>query len=970
MNTQMEWFLTPVQNAWFTASFLNIAMKSFVLLALAAVLCVFWRRASAATRHLIWFLSLVSLISLPALTCSLPAKRNALWSVYAGSASDNQVSLGLEFVPGKSPTTLNVPPQVSSKAPPNIRPANEKSERRQTFAAHLGINWLALSFLVWGAGVLIILISLLIGPFQLRNYRRHAKQLQSAEWLSQLAKACKTMGLGRPVTLLQSADNVMPLTWGWWHPVVLLPAEAVRWPDARRQIVLLHELAHVKRRDCLTQFLAEMIRAFYWFNPLVWLAVRQMRAERERACDDLVLNAGCKASDYAGHLVDIAGNFRGAPQIAAIAMARPSGLGQRVEAILDARRNRGRLARLTAVMLAAAFLSLGWLVGSQAAENLSSTWTLKNSKVKAQLKHFVAEKAAQEASLIKTDEDDWVNLYGGKRSELVLPNCQPFFDAAGAADWPATSNLWSELKAGVMSHNNSTNGYPPHGLWLQPVTETYGAVEAFAAGNGKYSELFGNEVIQSIPPGSIYFGGTDPGRFIVTLMEKSQVKGEPFFTITQNALADGSYLHYLRLMYGDKIYVPSGEDSQKCFETYVEGARRRAKAHQLKPGEDVRIEQGRVQVSGQVAVMQINGLLAKVMFDRNTNREFFVEESFPLDWMYPHLEPHGLIFKINRQPIEKLPDTIIQRDQQYWTKQIKPMIGGWLKDDTSAAELAAFAKKVFEQHDLGGFTGDPSFVQNSYTAKMYSKLRASIGGLYIWRQKHTTDQAQKQRLMRAADFAFRQAWALCPYSSETLHRYVNCLLEEDRVSDALLIAKTTAKMPGLTDDAVKQIDGMIKSLKQYQEQSRTAKQARHSDASTNKSVFQLRLVRENPSADTERMTNEWESTSATGKRMAMPLNVEKQILLDQHAVKSAIAKKGLLGNWEIEITFAREAREKFAEITRDHVRQRLAIIIDGKLMEAPVIQSEIPGGTCQIVGDFSEDQAKNLAAKINNAAGK
>ena len=121
-------------------------------------------------------------------------------------------------------------------------------------------------------------------------------------------------------------------------------------------------------------------------------------------------------------------------------------------------------------------------------------------------------------------------------------------------------------------------------------------------------------------------------------------------------------------MYGEKIYVPTADDSQKCFQDYTEDVTRRQQNHQLKPGEDVKVTDGRVQVSGQVAVMEINGLLAKVVFDKKTNREFFVEESYPLDWMYPHLEPHGLIMKINRHPLPELSDEIIHNDSDYWKK--------------------------------------------------------------------------------------------------------------------------------------------------------------------------------------------------------------------------------------------------------------------------------------------------------------
>ena len=97
--------------------------------------------------------------------------------------------------------------------------------------------------------------------------------------------------------------------------------------------------------------------------------------------------------------------------------------------------------------------------------------------------------------------------------------------------------------------------------------ETYGAFEDFAGGEDKYCIAFGRDIIDSIPPGSIYFGGTDPGRFLVTALCKSQVNADPFFTVTQNALADGGYLAYLRGMYGDKIYIPTDTDSQQCFRT-------------------------------------------------------------------------------------------------------------------------------------------------------------------------------------------------------------------------------------------------------------------------------------------------------------------------------------------------------------------------------------------------------------------
>jgi hypothetical protein len=79
-----------------------------------------------------------------------------------------------------------------------------------------------------------------------------------------------------------------------------------------------------------------------------------------------------------------------------------------------------------------------------------------------------------------------------------------------------------------------------------------------------------------------------------------------------------------------EIITPTTADSQKAFQDYIEDAQRRLAAGQLRQGEDVRIEGGRVQVSGQVAVMAINALLTKVIFDKNPDHEFYVEEAFRL----------------------------------------------------------------------------------------------------------------------------------------------------------------------------------------------------------------------------------------------------------------------------------------------------------------------------------------------------
>src|SRR5207302_3710252 len=144
-------------------------------------------------------------------------------------------------------------------------------------------------------------------------------------------------------------------------------------------------------------------------------------------------------------------------------------------------------------------------------------------------------------------------------------------------------------------------------------------------------------------------------------------------------------------VYPDReIYSATPDDSQKCFQEYLQDAQRRLQhdaqfpnePKQIRPGEDVKIIDNRVQVSGQVAVMSINGLITKVIFDHNPKNEFFVEESFPLDWMYPYLTPFGVIMKINRQPLPELTDQIVKTDHEFWSQFSGRLIGNWITYDT------------------------------------------------------------------------------------------------------------------------------------------------------------------------------------------------------------------------------------------------------------------------------------------------
>ena len=431
-------------------------------------------------------------------------------------------------------------------------------------------------------------------------------------------------------------------------------------------------------------------------------------------------------------------------------------------------------------------LGIGLVIGGCSKKQPASSWSLDKSGASAQLKQFVAAQETQARALAKQD--------GNK-----LPSdFDAFYKAAETGDWQVATNLFDQMG----KHLDGDSSL--RGSWWSATLDAYGVFVAFPPGD-KYAIAFGNDIIQSIPAGSIYFGGADPGRFAVTALMESHADGKPFFMLSQNPLADATYLHYLRAMYGGKIHTLTDEDLQKCLQDYMTDAQRRlshdkqfpSEPRQLKLGdEDVKQDSnGRIQLRSHWAVIGVRELLTKTIFDKNPDREFYIVEGFPLDWMYPYLEPHGLIMKINRQQLPELSDEIVQRDRDYWTKYVTPMIGGWLKPDTTIEEVAAFAEKIHVKKDLSEFAGDPQFVQSEYWCENFSKLRSSIGGLYEWRAQHATNDAEKQRMNDAADFSFRQAWALCPYSDETVFRYVNLLTSQNRRADALLVAETAAKMP-------------------------------------------------------------------------------------------------------------------------------------------------------------------------------
>ena len=159
---------------------------------------------------------------------------------------------------------------------------------------------------IWLAGTFVGLAILLTGVLRLAWLAVHARRVTHGRWYDLAEEISRDYRLRRPVTLLQSSHPSLLVTWGLARPKVILPSAADAWTEERARVVLSHELAHIRRGDWIVQLSAELLRAFYWFNPLLWVACRRLRLESEHACDDEVMRRGFDGTDYATHLIELA----------------------------------------------------------------------------------------------------------------------------------------------------------------------------------------------------------------------------------------------------------------------------------------------------------------------------------------------------------------------------------------------------------------------------------------------------------------------------------------------------------------------------------------------------------------------------------------------------------------------------------------------------------------------------------------
>ena len=329
---------------------IDATMKSFVIFAVAGLFGFILRRHSAAVRGLVWSLAIVGCLIVPLFSFTLPQwEVGVLPAVPEGfevdRLADNRQAATppVPIVAGPLPSTTTSSTQTTS-TPVQPKPVTSESGISQPNMLETGfasLHWTDWIAVCWAGGTLFLLVRLIVGigavwhiSARSTPFNGSIHPLQS-DW-------------SRVVSVRQSTTVTVPMMWGLFRPVILLPPDADDWQPERQHAVLLHELAHIQRQDWLMQTIAQITCAVYWFNPLLWFAVRRMQAEAERACDDHVLNAGYQSTDYAQYLLDIVRNIKAlrSASRATVAMARSSKIEGRLQTILAKHRNRKPMTKI------------------------------------------------------------------------------------------------------------------------------------------------------------------------------------------------------------------------------------------------------------------------------------------------------------------------------------------------------------------------------------------------------------------------------------------------------------------------------------------------------------------------------------------------------------------------------------------------------------------------------------------------
>jgi beta-lactamase regulating signal transducer with metallopeptidase domain/protocatechuate 3,4-dioxygenase beta subunit len=362
-----RWLIDSIASGGLPVALSDAVAKGTILLCLTTAIAAILRRSGAAVRHRVWALALCGMIAMPFLSWSFPGWRmsilpsgwglpgsRASWSHGAAESGSNRARN--ESRSGRSELDHGgsgpAQAQQSGNRDDRVAAISRSSSVSQSLSpAGMALresDWIAL---LWALGFISVAWPALLGIAGNEWRRRHSRLIVDQTWLELIENLTRQFGLRRPIELRSSPVPLVPVTWGVLRPVILVPEQAQQWPESARRVVLLHELAHVKRWDVAFQLIGRLATAVYWFHPLAWYALHRLRAECECACDDYVVDLGVRRTDYAQQLVYLARSLRAAALTAAVPLTRKNTLEQRLKALLDDGRSHQLLGKRGAMAL-------------------------------------------------------------------------------------------------------------------------------------------------------------------------------------------------------------------------------------------------------------------------------------------------------------------------------------------------------------------------------------------------------------------------------------------------------------------------------------------------------------------------------------------------------------------------------------------------------------------------------------------
>lgn len=335
-----------------------------------------------------------------------------------------------------------------------------------------------------------------------------------------------------------------------------------------------------------------------------------------------------------------------------------------------------------------------------------------------------------------------------------------FFDVARSGNWPSVSNYLSHCNLTLEDCRSKTNALGALDVLGQPAYDTFQAFQFFAQWPTGLVSKYVYGILDSVSPGSICFYGTDSGH--LALGAFAEVEKKNLCAVSLNSLINPRYLAYLRDRCEGRMLIPSNvecRDVVQCdwIDRSFAGMEVPETLAQLNP-----------QTRTNAHIMRANAILARRLFRDNADKTFFLDEGYVVPWMYPYLEPHGLLMTLNTRPLSAISSDVVQNDMSFWARLV--------------SELLA----------------DPTFLTCPSARVTFSKLRCGIAGVYDYRGLHDS-----------AETAYKQALALCPDSREANMRLVECYMHNGNISEARALLKQYRQC---SPDSAQEIDRCLAAI--------------------------------------------------------------------------------------------------------------------------------------------------------------